>query len=503
MSSTRWTRCGAGSSPTRRRSTSMPSCPQTAPRLTAADCLACAAGASPSRKRRESGQPPLESPRTRRAEADKRLEVAVARLRARVRRPMRAAAASPREREAIGRTPASPGGRGGEGRGGTGALPTAGIGEAQSGWGWLEGLRAERAAGAPQRGRKPKRKEVQSSMESIMGLARQLVEGAYAASTQKVAKSAARAFLDFEQVARAHRPVPFLEPEYAGDLKAYLHNEMTLILWAAWMLDQGLAPGTIGSYVSLFKTSMAVSTGWALTSKESEVRLPRLMRAIRRTRKNLRRRRLGWRSAYMRRLRAAVGAPRGWEACTDDAVLNTLRQGLLRAADVVPESASDFDQTRHATVGDLEEILGERRHLRFMVQPAKKSEQHGKIDAVLLPVGDGVTDAYSSLRRMLAERRARAPGGVLNEDEPLFAHANGTSYTRSQVRCLFKSAAAAIGMESKDFGGHSCARSDRTRPSMPHALSLLSMRGGWLRAAPPPYVATSVIGPYVATSDPM
>ena len=89
---------------------------------------------------------------------------------------------------------------------------------------------------------------------------------------------------------------------------------------------------------------------------------------------------------------------------------------------------------------------------------------------------------------------------MLGRDEPLFAHANGTTYTRSQVRCLFKSAAMAIGMESKDFGGHSCAREDGTRPSMQHARIHPFCDTGFEPLSP---MWKHRKGPYVATSDPM
>ena len=78
----------------------------------------------------------------------------------------------------------------------------------------------------------------------------------------------------------------------------------------------------------------------------------------------------------------------------------------VRGADFLPEG-SRFQDDRHATLGDVThevETRTGRRYICVLVQPAKKSEQHGTSEYVFLPEGDGITDAYTWVRAMLDMR---------------------------------------------------------------------------------------------------
>ena len=146
----------------------------------------------------------------------------------------------------------------------------------------------------------------------------------------------------------------------------------------------------------------------------------------------------------MHMLKEVRGEFEGVAGCMQEAVLNGARQGLLRGADFLPEKAAEFNVDRHATIGDLDWESHPRPHLRWAVQPAKKSEQgaFGKSEYLLLPKGDGVTDAYSSIERYLAEREWEN-GGPLSDDAPLF-WSKETGIMTSRLCCsLFKEAAQA------------------------------------------------------------
>ena len=176
------------------------------------------------------------------------------------------------------------------------------------------------------------------------------------------------------------------------------------------------------------------------------------------------------------------------EACTQDAMLNGARQGLLRGADFLPDSAAEFDALRHACVGDVTEVLTPEPHLRWWVQPAKKSEQGGKTECLLLPAGDGVSDAYSAIKRMLRARgtAAAARGCELDDSEPLFsAPATMGVATTHHLCSLFKTAAQVIGIDHKLFGSHSgriggCT--DLFATDCPGVL--LQMQGRWCAPRP-------------------
>ena len=308
------------------------------------------------------------------------------------------------------------------------------------------------------RGRKKrKRNPAPATQSQLEARARELIANAYAASSQRVIKTALGALYEFEAAFRDQRPQLFHVPRWGGDITASAHNEMTLILFACWLLDHGLAPSTIGTYVSLVKTNLGTAFGWALTCKETQTRLPRLLKGIRRMHKRVRKKRLGWRARYERLLRDQLGKPVGWGACTQTGVRCALRQAVMRGADCMPETQAAWDPERHATVGDLRWETRPAPHLAWKVQPAKKSEQQGKTEWVYLPEGDGVTDAYSAIARML-EARERAKGrggGRLGDGEPLFAHTDGSAWVVNDARTLFKRSASAIGVDPTFLGAHS------------------------------------------------
>jgi len=295
------------------------------------------------------------------------------------------------------------------------------------------------------------------ALHELRVLARELMGKGWASSTHRVIDTARRALAEFAEMHAEERPELFLEPLFYGDLQAALHNEETFCLFAAWLFDAGLAAATVSTYVSMAKSSVTVDLGFVLTPKETEVRLPKLLKAMRKMRQRVRKRRLGWRAAYQRKLREYLGPVEGVDEATQDALLNTSRQGLLRGADFLPLKPAEFEPLRHACVGDMEQVEGPRPHLRIAVQPAKKAEQRGKSEFLLLPRGDGVTDAYASVLRMLEERRkwARAKGEELGDDEPLFWSPAMGVCTAGTLNSLFKSAAAAIGKSVVDFSSHS------------------------------------------------
>jgi len=275
-----------------------------------------------------------------------------------------------------------------------------------------------------------------------------------------------------------------LAPRFAGDLEASLHNETSLMMFAAWMLKQGLAASTVGTYLSLTKTNLGTTFGWALTCKELEMRLPKLLKGIRRMHKRIRKKRLGWRAVYERDLAKLIGQPADAEARTQKAIRCTLRQGLLRGADVVPERVALFDAERHSLVSDLEHFPAsvhfEQPHFRLRVLPAKKGEQQGKDEFVYLPKGNGVTDAYTALMAMWDDRRA---AGTWQAHAPLWMKPNGETWVVAEVRALFKASGRALGMNTKHLGAH-CGRIGGATDLFAEGCDavLLQMQGRWYAA---------------------
>ena len=316
-------------------------------------------------------------------------------------------------------------------------------------------------------------------MRALMEMAGAMVDNAYAVSSQRVVRTARGAWEDFKEEYEQDRPCMLMQPRFAGDMAASLHNEVSLMLFAVWMLDNGLKPNTIGTYGSLVKTSLGVEYGWALTAGESAVRLPRMMKGIRRLQKRgERKKRLGWRAEYERTLHKIIGPPKGQEACTQAGLRRGLRQGLLRAADCLPEKASAFAPARHATLGDITFFDRPSPHLRWRVQPAKKSEQMGKTEYVYCPKGDGIADAYTAIKTMLEQRQRM--WGKEQDVAPLFVDGSRNSWTVGQARALFKRSGEIIGIDPAELGAQSGrigGATDLYATDAPAAL--LQIQGRW------------------------
>ena len=363
----------------------------------------------------------------------------------------------------------------------TGAMAAAARVAATIGFEMGMGIRGEAGKGAREGGRRRKRASVQPTAAQLTATIAELAAAAYAPSSQRAIKAAMGAWRDFEATMQEERPDLLLEPRFAGDMEASLHNETSLMMHAAWMLKQGLAASTVGTYLSLTKTNLGTTFGWALTCKELEMRLPKLLKGIRRMHKRIRKKRLGWRAVYERDLHKLIGQPGSAEARTQKAIRCALRQGLLRGADVVPERAALFDWERHSTVGDLEHFGAskhfEQPHLRLRVLPAKKSEQQGKDEYVYFPKGNGVTDAYTAIMGMRADREGR---GTWSSGAPLWAKANGESWAVPEIRALFKASGKALGIDTAHLGAH-CGRIGGATDLFAEGCDavLLQMQGRW------------------------
>jgi hypothetical protein len=121
---------------------------------------------------------------------------------------------------------------------------------------------------------------VQPTADLIMQRVHEMVGAAYAESSQGVVASAMEAWA---KVNRAYPDRDMLRtPAFVGDLDASIHNEISLMWAGAWMLESGLSVATIATYLSLIKTNLGAHLGWRLTCPQSEVRLPRFLRGLRR-----------------------------------------------------------------------------------------------------------------------------------------------------------------------------------------------------------------------------
>ena len=317
-----------------------------------------------------------------------------------------------------------------------------------------------RAPMAGRRGRRPRWATAlgltPDGIDELLQEIEQLIAEGHAPSTRRAVATARRSWDAFVDAVAGERPDPIWEPgEYGMSLRSSLHNEITLMMYAAWLVRLGLQAGTASTYLSLTRVSMEAELGWKLTLRDQETRLPRMMRALRRMFSCIRRRRIGWRAHHQRTLRQRLGPAQGVVATTQDAVLCTAREGMARCCELGPARALDFDPAAHPTVGDVRIESTPETHMVLMLLPAKKPPgRRHKVPVPLSAAVDADVGAYAALQRMLAARRTAA-GRELRSDEPLFAGPDGQALTSGQMVGLFKTAARCVGLPDGDVAGHS------------------------------------------------
>ena len=228
----------------------------------------------------------------------------------------------------------------------------------------------------------------------------------------------------FNHLDRFQRRLPsrklFIEPRRSGDMKALLHNEWSLIMFAEFLFrrkdkrtKRPLKTDTISEYVSMAKAELSVRYGFAIAGDPQ--RLPAIVKALRRLRPaSARRERRGIRR---RHLRAAWKAKDEFRAQSKDAVnlwaaATTAWQGIARAYEVAEGDGEDSRRDRRnnpngerrlPTRADLSfGRKGGTRYACVMLRPCKrKNGEWGSKVPILFAEGDGMgSDTFAALWRM-------------------------------------------------------------------------------------------------------
>jgi hypothetical protein len=310
------------------------------------------------------------------------------------------------------------------------------------------------------RGRKPFHESMnQICFDDLTADAHSLLGKSYTLASKRSIATAMRAWYTFIADYTQSRPQMLRMPTFHGDLTASMHNELSLMLFVVWCWRGGLAPSSAATYTSLVRNQLGTSFGWKLTCKDAEMRLPRLLRALRRTENRVRKKRLGFRAHHHRKLLRAGKAPTSLREVTAHAMIATSRVGLMRGADMLPQTAGAYSADDDLCIGDVSFPTSPEPHMVIMCKPAKKAAGVEKVP-VLFPRSDAPTSPYVLIDRMLAMRRAEVAGRgtTLEANAPLFTDSSkslSTSLAVSDLRCIFKNAAKAIGLDPKHFGAHS------------------------------------------------
>ena len=139
-----------------------------------------------------------------------------------------------------------------------------------------------------------------------------------------------------------------------------------------------------------------------------------------------------------------------------------------------------FDPERHATLGDWRRATRNGKdYARCLVQPAKKSEQQGKTEFVFFPEGDGITDGFTAVERMLRFREEMF--GEEPDDSPLFRFAGGAYYEVRHARTLIKESGRLIDIDPSELGAQSARIGGATDLMVTDCgPALLQVNGRWV-----------------------
>ena len=269
-----------------------------------------------------------------------------------------------------------------------------------------------------------------------------------------VERSAMNSFVAFEYAYAKARPQMWQTPGMAYDAEASTHNEITFCMFATWGMEIGLSANTVCTYVSLVKTRLQREFGFPLMLDQWQFRLPRLLKGIRNVHARVRAGRVGFRAVHHRRMRAAFGNNMSSEQMLVDALLATGRQCLARSIEMCPNTAAEYHPSEHMSIGDVQFKVSDKgvEYVQVWLLPRKKSGTAVTKVPIPLQKGDGVADAYSALKRYLADRVRRE--GKLDDAWPLFS-LQGKTVTTGHVRAYIHQMASALKIDVKTLGTHS------------------------------------------------
>ena len=320
-----------------------------------------------------------------------------------------------------------------------------------------------------------------------------LVRSAREHLADRLAKSSRRKLRTvFNHLDRLRKHMPsrrfFIQPRRAGDMKALLHNEWSLIMFAEYLFRRNakrtgtpLQTDTISEYVSMAKTELSVRYGFAIAGDPQ--RLPAIVKALRRARpRNDRRERRGIRRRHLRAAWTAETSLRkqSKDACNLWAAATTSWQALARAYEVAEgdgERRLPGAAFRLPTRADLSFGKKGGRYACVMLRPCKRrnGETAAKVP-ILFAEGDGMgADTYAALRRMVEVDPCK-PGK--EAATPLF-RVEGKCLTVRRLRKFAKTIFKAAGQKGRT-GAHAFRIGGATDLAEEGASqALLQAKGRW------------------------
>ena len=265
------------------------------------------------------------------------------------------------------------------------------------------------------------------------------MEASLAPGTRSNLRTALRHFESFVD-SQPQREV-FQHPRWAGDLAATLHNEMTFMLFAVYLVRDGLRlAGTALNYCSLARSHIAAVSGFPFST--GSPRWKKLIRAIRKLHHRERRECRPLRAAHLR------GAFYGSLSSTGAAASN--EWALVATGIFLLARPTELSRLRRCHLSWESTPVP---HAIIRILPLKKGPEQSAVPMLIAQGGGGGADAYAALRRLL--RADPTPAG-LAASTPLFREGNGSAFSTARITQLVQRVAAAgEGYDTRLFTGRS------------------------------------------------
>ena len=291
------------------------------------------------------------------------------------------------------------------------------------------------------------------------------------------ARAAAVALRHFDRFAASlpHRQTIIL-PAFHGDLRAALHNELTFMLFAAYLLQpepgslSARSANTVLSYVSLVRSTLTSRVGAPLVLPSTEnTRWKRFVRGLRRLQTRERKERRGLCAAHLRRaFRLPSFSANTASAANVWAAVVTGWHCLTRPKELSSE----------LTRADLSFHSLPSPHAVIRLRPLKKAPGQSKVPLLIAAGNCDGSDAYYALRRLVALDPIPAAAAA---STPLFRHSSGRAFSPAAISTAVRHVAAAAGETDLHlFGGRSLRIGGATDLlSLTVPATLIQLWGRW------------------------
>ena len=291
------------------------------------------------------------------------------------------------------------------------------------------------------------------------------INNSAAPGTVTVSRTALRHFNLF--AASTAGRVPFVLPESHADRAALLHNEETMMLFAAYLTSESTrAASTVLAYCSLLRSYVCTKHGIQIPTDTARWR--KFAKALKRQHPTQRRACRALRVAHLRAAHHGVWRAGSAAHANEWALVCCGLHALARPMELA-----------HLTRAHLSFQTGEPPCAVIWITPLKKAPGQGPVPILIAPGDESGADAYAACVRLVCVDPVHPSE---RHRTPLFRQANGRPFTRTSITALIRAVARAAGEggDALAFSGRSMRIGGATELAAMGASQLtIKLMGRW------------------------